>query len=200
VLSIYASDEKYYSTLQGLVYRWKLSGAIYVASIGGGVCALTVLAHFETVCFPRYWVKIFRDGSLAERNLIFAMLVFWAAGVHICTSSLSVGENQANVFFTTWIAFGSIALNYGVWRESAGLPSMADKIMNSHNRETTYNWRKSSLNQPHKPTHPKPPSTHIASLSLPQFGRPSFPPCSPEARLTFSTIAMISNSDLVGKF
>jgi hypothetical protein len=68
------------------------------------------------------------------------MLVFWAAGVHICTSSLSVGENQANVFFTTWIAFGSIALNYGVWRESAGLPSMADKIMNSHNRETTYNW------------------------------------------------------------
>jgi hypothetical protein len=122
------------------VYRWKLWGAIYVSSIGGGVCALTVLAHFETICFPRFWVKIFRDGSLAERNLIFAMLVFWAAGMHICTSSLSVGENQANVFFTTWIAFGSIALNYGVWRESAGLPSVADKIMNSHNRETTYNW------------------------------------------------------------
>jgi hypothetical protein len=122
------------------VYRWKLWGAIYTGAIGVGICALTVLAHFETVCFPHYWVKIFRDGSLAERNLIFAMLVFWAAGVHICTSSLSAGENQANVFFTTWIAFGSIALNYGIWRESAGLPSLADKIMNSHNRDTTYNW------------------------------------------------------------
>jgi hypothetical protein len=38
-----------------------------------------------------------------------------------------------------YIAFGSIALNYGVWREAAGLTSLADKV-NLHNRETTYNW------------------------------------------------------------
>jgi hypothetical protein len=140
VISVNPLDDTYFATLDELVYRWKLWGAIYIAAIGAGLCAVTVLVHFETVCFPHYCVKIFRDGSLAERNLIFAMLAVWAAGVHICTPSLSVGENQANVFFTTWIAFGSIALNYDVWRESAGLPSLADKISNSHARETTYNW------------------------------------------------------------
>lgn len=85
------SRAKYVTTLNGLVYRWKLWGAIYVAAIGVGSCLLVVLVHFDTFCFPTVWVKVFRDGSLAERNLIFAMLLFWAAGVHICTSSLSVG-------------------------------------------------------------------------------------------------------------
>ena len=36
-------------------------------------------------------------------------------------------------------AFGSICLTYGVWRESAGLPTLMD-MMNQHKRETTYNW------------------------------------------------------------
>jgi len=87
----------------GLVYRWKLWGAIYVASIGVGMNLLILLVHFDTVMLPKLWVCIFRDGSLAERNLILFMILFWAAAVHTCTSSLSVGELQANVYFTAWI-------------------------------------------------------------------------------------------------
>lgn len=57
-------------------------------------------------------------------------------------STLSVGESQANVYFTTWIAFAATATNYGVWRESAGLPSMTDKVSTLYDgkRETTYHW------------------------------------------------------------
>lgn len=62
--------------------------------------------------------------------------------MHVCTSTLSVGESQPNVYFTTWIAFAASALNYGIWRESAGLPSLSDKVTTQFDgrRETTYNW------------------------------------------------------------
>jgi hypothetical protein len=132
-------QEKFFVASTGLVYRWKLWGSIYMSATGTGLCLLTLLVHFDTVCLPRLWKSVFQDGSTAERNLILFFILFWAANVHICTSSLSVGESQANTFFTAWIAFGSIALNYTVWRESAGLPSLADKV-NFHQRETTYNW------------------------------------------------------------
>jgi hypothetical protein len=67
------------------------------------------------------------------------MMLFWAAALHVCTSSLSVGQVQGNVYFTTWIAFISSAVNYGVWRVSAGLPSLAERV-SLHHRETSYNW------------------------------------------------------------
>ena len=95
--------DTYFFTSTGLVFRWKLWATIYVASIGVGMNLLTLLVHFDTVVLPKLWVCIFRDGSLAERNLILFMILFWAGGVHICTSSLSVGEAQANVYFTAWI-------------------------------------------------------------------------------------------------
>jgi hypothetical protein len=97
------------------------------------------VAHFDTVCLPRLWYVIFRDGSKYEQNLLRLMLLFWSAALHVCTSSLSVGEVQGNVYFTTWIAFVASALNYGVWRVSAGLPSLAERV-NLHHRETTFNW------------------------------------------------------------
>jgi hypothetical protein len=81
--------------------------------------------------------------------------------VHLCTSTLSVGESQANVYFATWIAFASTAMNYGVWRESAGRSHVflqyhynnaqrhrdsaltlntASSVPEKPYRETTYNW------------------------------------------------------------
>mmetsp|Transcript_35311 Transcript_35311/g.73512 ORF Transcript_35311/g.73512 Transcript_35311/m.73512 type:complete len:403 (-) Transcript_35311:401-1609(-) len=133
-------DDKFYVTVSGdLIYRWKLWGAIYTSASIVGICLIVMVVHYDTVIAPRLWMAVFRDGSLAERNLIFFLTICWMAGLHICTSSLSVGEVQANVYFTSWISFGSIALTYGVWRESAGLPTLMD-IMNQHHRETTYNW------------------------------------------------------------
>ena len=131
--------DTFFHTINGPVYLWKLWGAFGVA-LGGVVIFLVVLLmHFDTVCFPRIWFQFFRDGSLAERNLLIFLLLFWSVSLHITTSSLSVGEVQANVFFTTWIAFVCTALNYGVWREAADLPRLAGRVL-MHHRETTYNW------------------------------------------------------------
>ncbi|KAL7568208.1 hypothetical protein ACA910_004209 [Epithemia clementina (nom. ined.)] len=134
------ASDRYFATASGdLIYQWKMWGAIYAAASLVGLCILIMLVHYDTIFLPKLWVAIFRDGSLAERNLILFLLLAWTAAVHICTSTLAVGGLQANVYFTSWIAFGSIALTLGVWRESAGLPTLVD-LMNQHKRETTYNW------------------------------------------------------------
>lgn len=75
-----------------------------VAGLGVVLNLLTILVHFGTL-FPRLWTYVFRDGSLVERNWILFLVVFWIGGLHVCTSSLSVGELQANVYFTTWYVF-----------------------------------------------------------------------------------------------
>jgi hypothetical protein len=113
-------------------------GAIYASSAGVASSLGTVLVHFDTWCLPRLWNTWFRDGSRIEFAWILTLVLGWIAAVHICTSSLSVGENQANVFFTTWIAFISTSSNLGVWRESAGLEPFL--FRQQQERETTYNW------------------------------------------------------------
>ncbi|CAB9504165.1 expressed unknown protein [Seminavis robusta] len=130
---------EYFRTINGPVYLWKLWACIGTATAGVLMFLVILLMHFDTICFPKTWFQFFRDGSLAERNLLIAMVVFWCVGLHINTASLSVGEVQANVFVTTWIVFICTVLNLGVWRQSANLPRLAVKVL-THHRETTYNW------------------------------------------------------------
>lgn len=132
-------QQKIYDSVAGPVYFWKLIGSAVVGSIGAAMTLIITVAHFDTFCFPRFWIWVFRDGSAWEQNILRFMMLFWVCALHVCTSSLSVGEVQGNVFFTTWIAAASSFLNYGVWRKSAGFPSLAEKI-SAHHRETTYNW------------------------------------------------------------
>lgn len=127
----------YFYFFNGVVYKWKLWGSIYLSTAGVALSLASVLAHFDTIVAPHTWLRVFRDGSLSERHWLSFLLLFWAAAVHVCTSTLSVGESQANVYFTTWIAFGATAMNLAVWRESAGLHSLNDATFY---RETTYNW------------------------------------------------------------
>jgi hypothetical protein len=138
ILRVNFAAEIYYS-VAGPVYFWKLIGCAAVGSLGAALSLVITVAHFDTVCVPRFWVTIFRDGSRWEQNILRFMILFWAAGLHVCTSSLSVGEIQGNIFFTTWIAFAASVLNYGVWRTSSGLSSLAERV-STHHRETTYNW------------------------------------------------------------
>lgn len=133
-------NDEYYITSTGLVFRWKLWAAIYLSAGGVALSLLTFLVHFDTIMFPKLWVAVFRDGSLAERNWIFFLMLGWAAALHVATSTFSVGEYQANVYFTTWIAFAATALTYGVWRESAGLSTLNQKAIGQLNCDTTYNW------------------------------------------------------------
>ena len=139
ILTTGKGDSYILKTVNGPVYAWKLIGCVLVGSIGSLVNLICILAHFDTVFFPRLWFTIFHDGSRWEQVLLRCLLVFWACGLHVNTSSLSVGEVQANVFFTTWIAFVAAVVNCGVWRVSAGLHSIAEHIT-FHYRATTYNW------------------------------------------------------------
>lgn len=127
-------DTPFVYFLGDAVYKWKLWGALYASALGVVLSFLTVIVHFDALVAPSFWVRIFRDGSRAERNWIGCLLVFWAATLHTSTSTLSVGESQANVFFSAWIAFLSVARNYIVWRQSAGRPSQVFV------RATSYNW------------------------------------------------------------
>jgi len=131
--------ERYHSNDSRAVFVWKLFGCFAVSGLGTIVTLGIILVHFDTVCFPSYWHNKFRDGSKHEQVLLILLAVFWGLGLHINTSSLSVGQSQANVFFTSWISFFSAVLNYGIWRVSAGRTSIANMV-NEHHRETTYNW------------------------------------------------------------
>ena len=127
-------DDPFVYFLGDAVYKWKLWGALYASALGVLLSFLTVIVHFDTIIAPSFFIRIFRDGSLAERYWIWCLILFWAITLHASTSTLSVGESQANVFFSAWIAFLSIARNYVVWRASAGRPSQVFV------RETSYYW------------------------------------------------------------
>ena len=129
-------EKLYYSNESRAVFAWKLFGCFAVSGLGAIITLAIILAHFDTICFPSYWLRKFRNGSRYEQVLLISLGVFWGLGLHINTSSLSVGQSQANVFFTSWISFFSAILNYGMWRISAGRRSIAN-LINEHHRETT---------------------------------------------------------------
>ena len=131
-------DEEFYIGNYG-VYLWKLQGAFCVSAAGITIYLLILLAHFDTICFPDFCTSFFRDGSKGERNLIYVLILFWIGGVYLCTSDLSVGSAQPNVYFTSWIAFGTNLRNYNVWRTCAGYRRWSE-IVKSSPRETTFNW------------------------------------------------------------
>lgn len=131
--------DELFLTLSGPVFTWKLIGCFVVSGIGTVINLVIILAHFDTLCLPSLWLRMFRDGSRYEQCIVISMAIFWAGGIHINTSPLAVGESQANIFFTTWICFFSSFINCGVWRVSAGRISIAEYV-NNHHRETTYNW------------------------------------------------------------
>ena len=117
------------------VFQWKFIGAFIVACLGTSTSLFIVLVHFDTFFYPRFWRKVFRDGSVWERNLLIVNGIFWVAGVHVCTSSFSIGATQANVYFTTWIAFVASIVNYDMWRASADLPNFSEFV--ARRRKTT---------------------------------------------------------------
>jgi hypothetical protein len=119
------------------VLRWKLYGALAVSIFGITFYLLVMVAHLDTVLFPKLWKSVFQDGSRHERNLLYFLILFWSAALHICTSTFSVGYVQANVYFTCWICFFATCFNLDVWRASANLPTIGSQ---KPRRETTRNW------------------------------------------------------------
>ena len=104
IVLVEIDGNEYFMTSNGyIVQMWKFWAALYVGAGGVGSSFLIIAAHFDTFCLPRTWMHIFRDGSRGELYVIAVLFLFWAGGLHVCTSSLSVGEVQPNVYFTSWI-------------------------------------------------------------------------------------------------
>ena len=62
--------------------------------------ASTVTLHFDTIIAPSFFIRMFHDGSLASRYWwISCLILFRAITFHASTSTLSIGESLANVFF-----------------------------------------------------------------------------------------------------
>lgn len=93
-------EEEFYVSNYG-VYLWKLRGAFGISSAGIAIYLVVILAHFDALWKPEFWMSFFQDGSKGERNLIYALIAFWIGGVYLCTSVLSVGSVQPNVYFTS---------------------------------------------------------------------------------------------------
>ena len=108
--------------------RFCLHPQITTSGVGTIFTIFIIVAHFDTIAFPDFWKVVFQDGSRYEQYICVTSVLYWAAAIHINTSTLSVGEVQANVFFTTWIAFFSSVLNCGVWRVAAGRRSIGKMI------------------------------------------------------------------------
>jgi hypothetical protein len=136
------TNSKFVYYLGDAVYKWKLWGALIASATGLLLSFFTVLVHFDTIIAPRLWVRLFRDGSLFERNWILLLLLFWAGAVFVSTSTLSLGESQANAFFAAWFALASMAVNYKVWRDCAfaGGTDNDDLPHAVFRRETSRNW------------------------------------------------------------
>lgn len=116
-----------------------MRAAFILPAIGCSITFLIICAHFDNKYFPDVWREIFKDGSRSELFIICAMVAFWVAGLYICTGIHSVGYVQANVFFSSWAAFGTSLMTLKLWRESAGLPSMFAKLV-THSRMTSEYW------------------------------------------------------------
>jgi hypothetical protein len=132
-------DEEFDQVFGQSVLAWKLDVAFILACVAVASSLFIVAAHFDTWLLPNLWRKIFQDGSRHERNLLLFLMLFWAATVWVSTSSFSVGEVQANVYFVSWIAFVSVVMTYNIWRLSADLVTLEEKL-GTMKRETSKNW------------------------------------------------------------
>mmetsp|Transcript_28732 Transcript_28732/g.69169 ORF Transcript_28732/g.69169 Transcript_28732/m.69169 type:complete len:407 (-) Transcript_28732:38-1258(-) len=108
--------ELYFGTGGSIVVRWKVYGCIAVEGLLTIITLAILIAHYDSIlCVKKNRVN-FRDGSLFERNLLVMLIILSICALYICTSKFSVGEAQANVFFSTWTNFISCVINYEVWR------------------------------------------------------------------------------------
>lgn len=123
-------SSKLFFTSGGIVTQnYQVYGSIAVSALLTVITMVVLFAHLDSFCCPNYFRHFFRDGSKSERNLILALTAISAISLQICTSRFSIGEAQINVFFSTWTNFISCALNFEVWRNSAGRHSTFQNIL-----------------------------------------------------------------------
>jgi hypothetical protein len=130
----------FYETRGNIVQRWKVFGAIAVSGLMALITLLVLVAHFDSYFFPRTFRRFFADGSKSERNLILVLIVIAICALQINTSRFSVGEAQANVFFSAWTSFIACVFNYELWRKNAGRHLTFENVLFDKNFRTKRFW------------------------------------------------------------
>jgi len=109
-----------------IVRSWKLYGSIIISGVITVVTLGILLAHFDSsrLCVQQNTI-FFGDGSTSERNIIVFLIALSLAAVYIQTTQFSVGEAQANVYFSTWTNLLSILTTFEVWKKGSNNSSLA---------------------------------------------------------------------------
>ena len=132
---------KYFYGMQGnVVQYWKARGAIAISGLMALITLLVVIAHFDSYFFPKKFRTFFADGSMKERNLLLVLICIAICALQINTSRYSVGEAQANVFFSTWTSFLACVFNYELWRTNAGRHLTFQNVLFDSNFPTKRFW------------------------------------------------------------
>jgi hypothetical protein len=56
-------SSRIYASVNGPVYYWKLVGCVAVGCFGAAISLFVLHVHFDTVCLPKLWFQVFREGS-----------------------------------------------------------------------------------------------------------------------------------------
>ena len=87
------NDEAVLKVLQvGYVDPWKATAAVYFGAVGLGLTSILLICHVDAIMCPALWIALFKDGSTYEMLILRVLIVVWAAGLFLCTSSYSVGK------------------------------------------------------------------------------------------------------------
>lgn len=130
----------FYGSQGNLVQRWKMFGAIAVSGLMALITLLVLIAHFDSYFFPKTFRRFFADGSKSERNLLIVLIFIAIGALQINTSRFSVGEAQANVFFSAWTSFIACIVNYELWRKNAGRQLTFQNVLFDNNFRTKRFW------------------------------------------------------------
>mmetsp|Transcript_8749 Transcript_8749/g.19617 ORF Transcript_8749/g.19617 Transcript_8749/m.19617 type:complete len:299 (+) Transcript_8749:125-1021(+) len=124
----------YFGSGGNLVQQWKLYGCITISGLLTIITLAIVIAHFDSICCVKKNRIHFHDGNKFERNLLLVLIILSIIALGTSTSKFSVGEAQANVFFSTWTNFVSNIVNYEVWRKGSGKQHSFQNVFFGHTR------------------------------------------------------------------
>lgn len=124
----------YFGTGGNLVQEYKIYGCIAISGLLTLMTMAIVIAHFDSFCCVTKNRISFRDGSKIERNLLLTLIVLSVVGLFTSTGKFSVGEAQANVFFSTWTTFVVCVANYELWRKGSGKDLSFQKVLSGQKR------------------------------------------------------------------
>ncbi len=104
-----------------LIQEWRKLSAIVGSAAISFLMVLIIAIHFDMVCAPNLWLKIFKDGSYGEGIFLTFLTLVSLFMVYVSTSVNGIGGfvgKNYNVYFSSWIGFFACSYTLGLWKIS----------------------------------------------------------------------------------